>query len=170
YDPDGESVSYRYQWYKNGVAIAGATAATLDLARPGNGSIGDVLTVRVIPYDASASGLTVASAGVTVINAAVLTAAYQHLAAGYHYAYAAYVTLGTPAAYTAWVYASYAWAFAQYAYTVDSRYWGQAAFYASLAYQCSWSVYVTTGNPHAYAAYVYGYYGWLYAKAIVSNP
>src|SRR5262249_62174269 len=118
YDPDGEAVSYRYQWYKNGVAIPGATAATLDLTRPGNATIGDVLTVRVIPSDASASGLTVASAGVTVVNAAVLTAAYQHLAASYQYAYAAYVTLGTPAPYTAWVYASYALAFAPYAYTL----------------------------------------------------
>jgi hypothetical protein len=71
-DPDGEAVSYAYQWYRNGTAIAGATSNTLQLGVPGAGGtlalLFDTITVRVTPSDATAAG-TAASASVTVTDA-----------------------------------------------------------------------------------------------------
>ena len=31
-DPDGDPITYHYQWFRNGTAIAGATTSTLNLA------------------------------------------------------------------------------------------------------------------------------------------
>src|SRR5207249_3751089 len=36
-DADGDTLTYHYQWSKNGTAIAGATGSTLDLSVAGNG-------------------------------------------------------------------------------------------------------------------------------------
>jgi len=38
---DGDQLTYRYQWLRNGTPISGATNATLDLAQAGNGDNGD---------------------------------------------------------------------------------------------------------------------------------
>ena len=67
-DADGDPISYTYQWYKNGVAISGATAATLNLATPGYGDKGDVITVTVTPSDGTLTGLPFTSPSVTVQN------------------------------------------------------------------------------------------------------
>jgi len=39
-DPDGSALTYRYQWSRNGAAIAGATTSTLDLSVAGRGDRG----------------------------------------------------------------------------------------------------------------------------------
>ena len=38
-DLDADQLTYRYQWLRNGTAISGATAATLNLALAGNGDL-----------------------------------------------------------------------------------------------------------------------------------
>jgi DNA-binding beta-propeller fold protein YncE len=69
-DPDGDLLTYAYQWTKNGTDIAGATGATLDLAVSGNGDRGDAIAVRVTASDDSATSEPLTSASVTVINSA----------------------------------------------------------------------------------------------------
>jgi autotransporter-associated beta strand protein len=66
HDDDGDTITYAYQWFKNGSPLAGATGATLDLSAPGNGDVGDSLTVRVTPTAAGATGTAVTSAAVVV--------------------------------------------------------------------------------------------------------
>ena len=46
-DPDGDALTYRYQWFRNGTAIPGATAAALNLSAAGAGDRGDALKVEV---------------------------------------------------------------------------------------------------------------------------
>ncbi len=53
---------YSYLWKKNGVLIPNETSGTLDLSKPGNGDVGDIITVEVT------SGSVVRTAGVKVIN------------------------------------------------------------------------------------------------------
>ena len=53
---------YSYAWKKNGVVIPGETAATLDLSKPGNGDVGDIITVEVT------AGSVVRTASVKVVN------------------------------------------------------------------------------------------------------
>jgi DNA-binding beta-propeller fold protein YncE len=63
------SVTYAYEWWKNGVAIAGASGSALDLSQPGMGDRGDTITARVTVSDAG--GLTAtATASVLIPNAA----------------------------------------------------------------------------------------------------
>ena len=62
------STGYAYQWYKNGVALAGATAGTLDLGAAGNGSKGDSIMVRVTPSDGTLAGVAFASVPVVVAD------------------------------------------------------------------------------------------------------
>jgi autotransporter-associated beta strand protein len=69
HDPDGDPISYSYQWYKNGVALTGATGATLDLSQPGNGDKDDQLAVWVRPTAAGVNGDPVTSIAVTVGHA-----------------------------------------------------------------------------------------------------
>ncbi len=52
-DVDGDKLTYRYQWLRNGTAISGATNRTLDLAQAGNGDLGDRIDVDVTAVDAS---------------------------------------------------------------------------------------------------------------------
>jgi hypothetical protein len=59
-DPDGEVVSYEYQWSRNGVVIAGAAGSTLDLSLQ-NVQRGDVITVTVTPTDPTAAGTPVSA-------------------------------------------------------------------------------------------------------------
>ncbi|HKY50859.1 MAG TPA: hypothetical protein VJP45_06355, partial [Candidatus Limnocylindria bacterium] len=67
-DPDGDAITYSYQWTRNGVDIAGATGATLDLGRPGNGDRGDAIAVRVTASDGGSTSDPLTSASVTVAN------------------------------------------------------------------------------------------------------
>ena len=50
-DPDGDPITYRYQWLKNGTPIVGATTNTLNLALAGNGDRGDKVRVEVFATD-----------------------------------------------------------------------------------------------------------------------
>jgi hypothetical protein len=69
-DPDGDPLTYSYQWTKNGADIAGATGATLDLGVSGNGNRGDAIAVRVTASDGSSTSGPLTSAAVTVVNSA----------------------------------------------------------------------------------------------------
>ena len=71
-NPGGGTVSYSYVWRKNGVVIPNETSSTLQLAKPGNGDKGDVISVEVSANNGQgASGS--ATASVTVINSAPVT-------------------------------------------------------------------------------------------------
>jgi hypothetical protein len=168
-DPDGEAVRYAYQWYRNGIAVAEATTATLDLTQLDGARRGDRVTVTVTPSDGSATGAAV-SASVTVVNSLYATAAFQALQAGASYAYTAYLSLRTPAAYTAYLSAARARSAALRAYTVDPGDWGKAASYAVTAYQQAWGVYQASRDRDAYLAYLSEYAGWLSARAAVLSP
>jgi hypothetical protein len=67
-DPDGDQLTYSYQWRKNGTDISGANAQTLDLALAGKGDKGDAVSVRVTASDGSATSDPVTSPEVTVAN------------------------------------------------------------------------------------------------------
>ena len=70
HDVDGGPVTLAYQWLRNDVAIAGATASTLNLAGAGNGDRGDQIKVRVTASDGQATSSPVTSAAVVVVNTA----------------------------------------------------------------------------------------------------
>ncbi len=70
-DADLDSVTYSYQWNKNGQPLTGATGPTLDLSVAGNGDDGDTITVTVIATDSdSAASPPVTSDSVTISNIA----------------------------------------------------------------------------------------------------
>ena len=70
HDPDGDAVSYSYQWLKNGSEIVGATGVSLNLATAGNGDKGDSITVRVVGNDGALASAAVTSAALVVANTA----------------------------------------------------------------------------------------------------
>ena len=53
-DPEGQAVTAAYSWTRNGIAIAGQSASTLDLA--GIAQPGDVIRVTVVPSDGTTPG------------------------------------------------------------------------------------------------------------------
>jgi peptidoglycan/xylan/chitin deacetylase (PgdA/CDA1 family) len=65
-DPDGDPLTYKYQWKVNGKAVAGATAQTFDLAPAGHGDAGDVISVDVSARDPKGHVSTGASDSVTI--------------------------------------------------------------------------------------------------------
>jgi len=67
-DADNDPLEYRYQWRRNGVAIAGATNPTFDLAVPGNGDKGDAISVRVVAFDGFVESAPRTSSQVTIVN------------------------------------------------------------------------------------------------------
>ena len=69
-DADGDTLTYDYQWTRNGTDIPGATTATLDLSVDGNGDKGDAIAVRVTASDGTATSDPVTSSAVTVVNTA----------------------------------------------------------------------------------------------------
>ena len=69
-DVDGDAATYHYQWSKNGVDLAGATGATLDLAGLGNGGRGDVIAVAVYATDGNGGSSPTRSDSLTVGNTA----------------------------------------------------------------------------------------------------
>ncbi|RYX82404.1 hypothetical protein EON83_19520 [bacterium] len=68
-DPDGDTLKFLYIWMKNGVELPNEKSQTLDLSKPGNGDVGDVLTVLVKAQDGSATSAPLTSSGVTVVVA-----------------------------------------------------------------------------------------------------
>ena len=66
-DVDGDQLTYRYQWLRNGSPIAGATAATLNLALAGNGDLNDRIDVDVTAVDGN-GGTSPAARGAQTIT------------------------------------------------------------------------------------------------------
>ncbi|MEK6682386.1 MAG: Ig domain-containing protein [Nitrospirota bacterium] len=67
-DPDGDTVSFKYQWVKNGTEdIEGANASTLS---PAHFKHGDFINVRVTAYDGTAEGKPATSGYTAIINSA----------------------------------------------------------------------------------------------------
>ncbi|RYX80739.1 hypothetical protein EON83_27300 [bacterium] len=69
-DVDSDTLTFTYQWKKNGSVIGGATGNTLNLATVGYGNKNDVITVEVKANDGTANSASLTSAGVTVANTA----------------------------------------------------------------------------------------------------
>ncbi len=69
-DPNGDPLTYAYQWIKNGTDLPGATAASLDLSIAGNGDRGNAISVRVTASDGVATSTPVTSPAVTIVNSA----------------------------------------------------------------------------------------------------
>ena len=67
-DPDGDPLTYHYQWLRNGTEIAGATTSTLNLATAGNGDRGDKIRVEVYATDGRGAASDAAVQTVTVAN------------------------------------------------------------------------------------------------------
>ncbi len=70
HDDNGDAVGYAYQWTKNGVDIAGAAGATLDLSVAGNGDKGDAIALRVTASDGVATSVPRTSSSMLVLNSA----------------------------------------------------------------------------------------------------
>ena len=70
HDPEGSSVTYSYQWLRNGSNISGATNATLNLSGANNGNKGDQISLRVRGSDGFLLGSPLTSSAVTVANTA----------------------------------------------------------------------------------------------------
>src|SRR5215211_1234746 len=68
HDANGDQVTYAYQWTKNGVDLAGRTAATLNLAAAGNGDKGDQIALRVTANDGTSTSAPRTSDAVGVQN------------------------------------------------------------------------------------------------------
>jgi hypothetical protein len=65
-DPDGDPVTYRYQWIKNDEDIVGENKNTY---KPGNLKKGDIIQIRIIPSDGKVEGKPFLSAPVRIVNA-----------------------------------------------------------------------------------------------------
>lgn len=55
HDADADPLTYRYEWLRNGVSLAGATGPSLDLSMSGHGDRGDTISVRVTASDGQAT-------------------------------------------------------------------------------------------------------------------
>ena len=69
-DPDGDPLTYHYQWLRNETPIAGATTPTLNLSAAGNGDRGDEVRVEVYATDGRGAASDAVGATVTVVNTA----------------------------------------------------------------------------------------------------
>jgi hypothetical protein len=69
-DPDGDALSYRYRWFRNGTEISGETGRTLDLAEPGNGDLGDLIEVEVEALDGNGGTSAVIRRGKSITGTA----------------------------------------------------------------------------------------------------
>ncbi|MFL6005040.1 MAG: LamG-like jellyroll fold domain-containing protein [Gaiellaceae bacterium] len=70
HDLNGDPVTYARQWTKNGVDIAGATGATLNLATTGNGDKGNQIALRVTASDGVNTSAPLTSSSVLILNSA----------------------------------------------------------------------------------------------------
>lgn len=64
-DPDGDPVTFRYQWLANGASIPGENSATL---MPRNLKRGDLLSVEVVPTDGKIEGSPYRAEAVPIAN------------------------------------------------------------------------------------------------------
>lgn len=64
-DPDREAVSFRYQWYADGTALAGQTSPTL---APEQLRRGQMVSVEIVPADGAQTGKAYRTAAVVVGN------------------------------------------------------------------------------------------------------
>ena len=69
-DVDGDTVTYDYQWKKNGADLAGETGDELDLSVLGNGDKGDEIAVALTPSDGTDQGPAFTTDPVTIVNTA----------------------------------------------------------------------------------------------------
>jgi peptidoglycan/xylan/chitin deacetylase (PgdA/CDA1 family) len=69
-DPQGDLLTYSYQWSVNGAPVAGATSKTFDLSQPGHGDRGQTVRVDLTATNAHNLASTTVGAEVTVVNAA----------------------------------------------------------------------------------------------------
>jgi hypothetical protein len=65
-DPDGDPITFRYQWIKNDEDIIGESRNTL---KPGSFNKGDIIQVRIIPSDGKVEGKPFLSGLVKIVNA-----------------------------------------------------------------------------------------------------
>ena len=70
HDPDGDPLTFAYQWTRNGADLAGATGASLQLSLAGNGDRGDAIAVRVTASDGMVVTAPVTSAAVVIVDTA----------------------------------------------------------------------------------------------------
>ena len=70
-DPEREAVSFRYQWYADGAALAGQTHPTL---APGLLHRGQMVSVEIVPADGAQTGKAYRTAAVVVGNTPPSTA------------------------------------------------------------------------------------------------
>jgi cyclophilin family peptidyl-prolyl cis-trans isomerase len=64
-DPGGKTVTFTYQWQKNGTDISGATAQTLDLTKQ-TLAANDLITVKVTPSNGTLAGAAFTSGSVKI--------------------------------------------------------------------------------------------------------
>ena len=64
-DPNGQPVTYSYQWVQNGAVMSGATGQTLTL-KPATTNVNDTFAVEVTPTDGTLTGDLFTSSNVTV--------------------------------------------------------------------------------------------------------
>ena len=69
-DPDGDPLTYRYRWYRNGNRISGAASSTLNLSVAGNGDRGDQIRAEVYATDGRGAASDAVKAKVTVADTA----------------------------------------------------------------------------------------------------
>ncbi|MBI2600187.1 tandem-95 repeat protein [Candidatus Daviesbacteria bacterium] len=72
-DVENNDISFKYQWKKNGVSLAGETQTSLDLSKEGNGNRNDEISVEIIASDGTVDSVALNSGSVTVENAAPVT-------------------------------------------------------------------------------------------------
>jgi hypothetical protein len=65
-DPNGDSITYRYQWIKNDEDIVGESKNTY---KPENLKKGDIIQVRIVPSDGKEEGKPFLSPPVKILNA-----------------------------------------------------------------------------------------------------
>ena len=69
-DPDGDPLTYHYQWLRNGTPIPGATTATLDLRQPATATAATRCGRRSTPPTGRGAASDAVGATVTVANTA----------------------------------------------------------------------------------------------------
>ena len=67
-DDDGDAITYEYQWLSNGQPISGQRGRTMDLSEPGNGDLGDSVSVEIRALDGNGGTSSTVSGSTTVAS------------------------------------------------------------------------------------------------------